>query len=587
MPVESAQTARQNISKIFVSDAFKWADTQAKAEVAAILTYTVDRAGFFSSFPNKDAFFLTLANRLPKGTNLSETTASNLKDLSDEFCARAEADELVGYGTDFPQEVLAQTFFSGTQLAIVLNHNLLRCRDSLSLSALPEPFDVSLEALYGYVVSRWRETLNMPILRALIVSVPLLTASPITRHVLLESPSKRKSDRVCIKILGSNTWMERFGCFPTAKRVLESSDIKLLQILLDTIRKHSRSEAHCPDRSKCVGAKIRRKLHSILRQLELLQGRPDDVWRIQKKVKSLGIDEDDYRSSGNIDQALLEALKLALRRLPTDIQISNMATVRDPTKHFLYDFLKSKVDSSLSSGTNDSRRRLCHIAGLSGELRRLRIYKSDWKNKIVREWNETRASLIARNQCGKFEYGPANFDLALDLFPHAHAFSFTYGRAQGYGLDPLDDSLKELIDNVNNSEKQFFMYLVTLEDPPSSISFLKSVPVWIKDPIRNQISRTSSVSPNEMSTFFTSLQSWLLSDEGQKSACGGACRHHIQTALEDLPDRLQVRASGFAKDGRKIKYVSAMALYNAVMTVCDGPGFLADALNRQAPTVVN
>jgi hypothetical protein len=441
-----------------------------------------------------------------------------LHDLATDLIERASAPSLVGYSPVFSSELLKLCRWNGKELAVVLNHNLQCMRTPVTVETLPQAREISLEALYGWAVSYWPEAREIPELRWLMVFVPFFTAYPVTQHVLADPPSTRKVDRITQKILNSD-WLEKFKCFPEAKAALESREYAPLAKLIHNIKGHSRSGAGKPDGCKCIGSTIRHKLHSILRQLEKLQGTPDDIWKVQTDVKALKTNRIDYRFSGDVARALFEALPLALKRLPTDIQIYNMSTIRDYRKHFLFEYLREKVENPDGEISVDARRELRHIATLAMELRRLEKLKSDWKNNIATAWLGHRKRLMGKKLCGEFEFGPASFDLALDLAPYANPFSFTtyssymgqglYNSEKqqcGYAITPVEKSLKDLTKFINSGEKRFFMYLASLEDPPRLVQYLRSLPVWIRKKIK-EIIRTGDLSDDRMRRVFESIQS--------------------------------------------------------------------------------
>lgn len=507
-----------------------WTEMQTTASSAAILTHMVNPAGFSIGYPNLMVpYMVKCFDAVPADAGVRHCDAASLDDLITDFFQRVDASDAVAYDKQFPTALLQETpWREPWELAHVVNHNLLLLRrKGVSKDSFPDPREMSLECLYGLVLRRWEEARNIPELRTLAVTVPLFTAQPASHFAFNKPPSARKAELLANRIFENDTiasdWRTALlGVRADAREVVEAQDVELLKTLLaDAIARSERQRAQRranPDAvltPPVIGATMRKKFRVMLRQLNARQLWRDPKWDAQTTLKrmKLGL-ADDYRllhdgdgdGDGNgigdpIDEIMLGALTQALRNLPTDIQVANMATLRNPQRHFLFDFLRAKADAARAAraarnGTNplahrqrleaQLHREMETIARLAGRLQALALYKADAQNNVASMWTERRRQLLSRDnlvRIDRFLYGPATVELALDLYPAAHAFSFTYGRRGGYLLpDQHAATLDWLLTCTNPEQKLHFVHLLALprDARPAALHWLDGVPAAIR-----------------------------------------------------------------------------------------------------------
>lgn len=578
-----------------------WQEMQDSVNSAAILTHTVNKDGFFIGYPNLHPSVLLLAESIPSNAKKQPATSRNIEELANEFMDRLSQPELIYFAPKFTSSILSYSRWKAHGLATVLNHNLQVFKRPVQYENLPKPRDLSLEMLYGLVLSYYPESRSNAQLRSLVVTVPLLTAARVSEqgnqqpkksHIKDTPPSLRKTVRIRDKMILSQEWMNKMdGLVMDAKKFITGNDPIALRLFLEDIIEKSRNDPR-PQDKLFVGSRMRRHLRSICRQLERMICETDEMWEAQRDVLSLSGERNDYRSSGDLNMSLLKGLEQALARLPTDIQVSNMSVLRDMKKHFLYNFLESNTNNRSINAEDELMADLVFLANLSVRLRSFGIYKSDWKNAVATYWN--------RKVRGKSSiYGPAHYDLALDLFPWAHAFAYTRNRASGYALGwAYEESLSWLCEEANMADKVYFMDLMRQENHSdlSPVSCLNSLPTDVRSAARNSSNYKSGIA-----IFIKRLDFWLTSNEAAKSACAAVCRDHVQAAIDKLPERLRERVPStdprengdkdsardqYDDDEPYLKQVSAVALFSYVMENYDGPAALAATIHQKAPVVL-
>jgi hypothetical protein len=272
----------------------------------------------------------------------------------------------------------------------------------------------------------------------------------------------------------------------------------------------------------------------------------------------------DYRASGDIDLALLNALDRALMNIPTDVQISNMGKLRDPSMHFLHSFLKDKAKGKDNSDQKDANSQLWLLEILARDAQALKsfgLYHSDWKNNIASMWNKCRRGLDDKD----FQIGPAHWDLALDLYPCSHAFSFTYGRSQGYAQRANhEESLNWLLNYANIDEITYFVSLISLDSPPEPVTFLSAIPNNIRAAAQALVP-WENVSRIDVSSILTLLDVWLdslLPEENNEIS--KVCKNHVRK--KRISHWLACRTCD-----SDLRLVSVNALFDVIMLTFDGP----------------
>ncbi len=213
-----------------------WAEMQNEAKSAAVLTHSVNCDGFFTGYPNTQRKCLAKAVRPSPAVAKLPCDATTLEDLDADFFNRVDAKDLVSYPSDgFSSQLLELSpWKSGSELAIVLNHNLVLLRQSLSsIDSLPSPRDMSLELLYGLALARWpAEGRNISEIRNLATKVPFLTASSVRLHVKDAAPSERKVGRLVDAMLtpietNSTNWRTKLSSvIEGVDDILERGDVE-------------------------------------------------------------------------------------------------------------------------------------------------------------------------------------------------------------------------------------------------------------------------------------------------------------------------------------------------------------------------
>ena len=121
------------------------------------------------------------------------------------------------------------------------------------------------------------------------------------------------------------------------------------------------------------------------------------------------------------------------------------------------------------------------LALLVRKTKKVELFKSDWQNNIAKVWAKQKSRIINlyRKQQMFVEKNlnkegvkdieqmkvqippPIQFDLAIDLFPQAQPFAFTYGRKGGYCLD-YESCQSYFINEANYQEKQYFKHILAI-----------------------------------------------------------------------------------------------------------------------------
>lgn len=639
-----------------------WAEMQTTVSSAAILTHLVSPSGFSMGYPNTMVSHMVKCfDDVPAHVEIGRCDAKSLDALATDFFQRVDAPEAVAYDKNISISLLEETPWRETwELAHVVNHNLLLLRrGDVTKESFPDPRELSLEFLYGLVLRRWKEARAIPELRTLAVTVPLFTAQPASHFVFHKSPSAKKveglADRIFENDKGEPNWRTALlGVRADARQVVESQDIEQLRALLSDAVARSEQQRHerrtKPDAiptTPVIGATMRKKFRVMLRQLDARQRWRDPKWDVRTALKRLKLGYvDDYRrasaSAGDhVDEIMLNALTQALRSLPTDIQVSNMGTLRNPQRHFLFAFLCAKAAAARATDTDPLvyRQRLeaqLHsemetLARLAGRLQALRLYKADAKNNVASMWSERRSQLLSRDsvvRTDRFRYGPATFELALDLYPSAHAFAFTYGRRGGYLLpDQHAAALDWLLAYANAEQKLHVVHLLALPSDarPAPLRWLDGVPAAIRAQAAQLAAQTPALPADDtaphlqaVNELLRALDAWTeqrfnrhadataqaaalaagyapgatvvdaatLSD-AERGLLDAATAHALAKHAQ-LPPSAKDRA-GLAGSReellRSLKLVSAASLVGAAIDASDGPSLLLLRLDAAAGAV--
>jgi len=461
---------------------------QASAESAAVLTHACTPAGFFDGYPSLSAGAVAHVRALAAARGpapapapaLLESRAESMGALVDEMFSLAAdpagstfgsvADGALREVNRFVAALAAgrgpagarPPGWSAAELLDVLNHNLSVLRAPVDAASLPAPGGLSLELLYGLALAHHRDAVReaCPVLDALAVSVPFATVRPRGEHVLPDRPSERRCLKVC-RDIARGDWRYAFP------GVNEDAPLGRRELI---------AELELAVRERWLGSTRRSKARRIVASLRHRARDRDRVWSAQRAVKALAEGTwRDYRSSGDVATALADGLGQALANLRTDIQVSNMGVLRDPRRHFLHAFLEAacrRPAPTLEAALEAADEELAHVARVTRRLRAVGMYASDWRNNVARAWNDCRRRAVARlAEAGRPASDappPMQWDLAIDLVPEAHAFAFTYGRAQGYCVDPRG-SAEWLARQCSVAEVAHFAHLLAGAGDPAAL----------------------------------------------------------------------------------------------------------------------
>eukprot|EP00698_Gefionella_okellyi_P000088 TRINITY_DN10075_c0_g1_i1.p1 TRINITY_DN10075_c0_g1~~TRINITY_DN10075_c0_g1_i1.p1 ORF type:complete len:639 (-),score=140.98 TRINITY_DN10075_c0_g1_i1:25-1857(-) len=550
-------------SYALLSTKIHWNEVQTRADGAFVVTNKVNRAGFAIG----KEFLLGNETFVVHGASLQVPSASataiqlwnpaTIQDAIAEFASMAWSDEaefgIVSVGPEFLN--MANTLvaeqggvaWTHDQLVSVLNHNL--CVLRRANSPLPPPSCVSLEACYGRVLSQFREQAlqECPLLGKLMLCTPLLWHVPQPQHVTDEPPSQHKTDSLLKDILQ--------GSWATVVTWPTELNVDQLCALLE-------------QGSKLVGASRRRKMRGCIRALTKRRDVKDRIWRVHGTTLSLG-QTVDYRTLPSQCEVLQEMLAVALRRCKTDICIANMATARNPRLHPLFTPIMTMCSSRGAMDMHSAVERKCsalrdglhEAADCIKELRAIGHWTSDWQNAVARRWTQLRQahttvqSVAQRHQVQTPQWLPAGvppvqYYLALDLYPQANAFAFTYGRQQGYALTTgYSDSVQWYCEQWGCNDSEVLFFCIALLAPPA----------WLRDACAGLPAEVlQAARAGNRRALVQSLDAWL-EGAGANSGLAVETRAFVQQIFNELPQWLQTKATG------NVKAVSAIAAHMYVL----------------------
>lgn len=560
-----------------------WRDVQKTADSSIVLTNHVSKAGFFVGHK-----FLMSEKTCSAYPEIMKQPDADVKVITvDLFAASSVSDALakvlsLAWKSDAPvvikcidsttldiinSECVAK--FNGVpwdnaQLAAVLSYNIKAISGT---PAYPAPAVVSLEAFYATVLAQFHEKAieAWPLLGKILLSVPLCCLREASTHVSSDAPSERKVQRLIKAMQRPRGWSE---LVKLPEDPAEASTEDLITLLEEA------SKSGC-------GKNRQRKMQRAARYLREMQETKDVVWRVQKTVRSLGTQTaGDYRQHSDQVQLLEGMLQCAMQRIKTDISISNMGTYRNPAKHPLHGALSTLCGGPklLPKATTVANQCSVLLADLREaaeaivELKQIGQFTSDWQNIVARHWVSLRARHTALQQevlryhdqlppacVASFppQVPPVQYYLALDLYPQASAFSFTYGRSQGYALpECYEDCVSWFLYSCNDVEKQFFRAILAKPEDYGGITWLQTL-TQIPESIRKL-----AIKPDQFAKLVEELDKWFETPEGQQSTAAVHCRKLIKAKEALLGSWLRTKYSA-------VKDVSVIALFMAIM--CDLP----------------
>jgi hypothetical protein len=152
---------RQHIPGLWLLTNRPWAEMQVKASGAAVLTPSVNPSRWFQGFANAKPICMSKVRVVDASTPTKPLDALSAESLADDLFRRIAALDLIAFSPFFHEDLLCQSPWSAEDLARLLNHNLLTIRQPVTMESLHTPRDVSLEMLYGLVLSRWTEACDI------------------------------------------------------------------------------------------------------------------------------------------------------------------------------------------------------------------------------------------------------------------------------------------------------------------------------------------------------------------------------------------------------------------------------------------
>jgi len=557
-----------------LSSKISWREVQHVAQSSCILTSCVNQPGFFvgheflmgeATVAKHPEIFMKPEDEV-QVLNIDQFRADSIDQaislmMSLAWSGRSERCVIRSVDPDTMSiinkecsECFGGTPWNGAQLASVLTYNIAAMRSS----DYPSPRVVSLESFYGKILSLFHEKAvkSWPMLGKLMLCVPFACNTEAKPHVSAEAPSERKVQRLLKSFQRPMGWSLVLN-LPTS----EDANADDLIVMLEE------AATHC-------GKGRKRKMQRVARYLREMQATKDDVWRIQLTVKNLGSSQvKDYRNHTDKLEVLEGMLQCAMQRIKTDITIANMATYRNPAKHPLATMLATLCDAeervdpamSVANQCDVFVDELRTVAQVVLDLRRIGQWKSDWQNAVARYWTTLRNKhAILRDKVQAYQSSlpqaclarfpsavpPIQYDLALDLFPQAAAFAFTYGRNGGFGLEECYPMSAQWLKYDSNETERLFFRAVMLKPADYGSDWMDSmqqIPESIRQLVRSHFEN-----------FVDQLDVWLESEEGRNSTAAFHARNLVQTQLDQLPSFLRKRAID-------VRFVSAVALFMAVM----------------------
>ncbi|KAL4440944.1 hypothetical protein ABPG74_009357 [Tetrahymena malaccensis] len=467
-----------------------WHQVQQKVESAALLSPYITPAGWYVCPANTSLEILNEINNDIEYNVEVNLTSLSIDSIIPEFFElvnqrkkgeklpkiKSVSDQILKQVNSFLKSRGSTCNWSQEQYVKILNNNLSFVSSTFSKDALPSNDKISIELIYGLVISHYGEVVlqNCPQLAVLMVCIPLvnglrefknkdfINSQPITRKM-------RSLEEVIIKKKNLPVPQEFY------KKKYENTEE--LNEDLKQIMKQIKTEEEEKKIKVCNKSQFKR-LRNLIHQLDTKVSEKQEKYVVRKEIVSEHLYfSQDYRihSDKSWEIIFYEGLKQALNRIPTDIGVYNNSTLRDPSKHIVTKFLNEQnpeLQEHILNNKHLAVSNLQNLAKIVKSARKLGYFVSDWQNKLARKWSNLRAQVlntIKMQQQQEEETAksiivppPLQYCLALDLNPESHPFSFTYGRQQGYCVD-YNKSLQWYLYSCNSNEKAYFYSL--LENP--------------------------------------------------------------------------------------------------------------------------
>ncbi|KAL4488814.1 hypothetical protein ABPG72_016467 [Tetrahymena utriculariae] len=562
-----------------------WHQVQQKVESAALLSPYITPAGWYVCPANTLLEVLNEINSEIIYNVEVNLTAQSIDSIIPEFFElvnqRKKGEQLpkiksvsiqvLNQVNSFLKSRGSTSNWSLEQYVSILNSNLSLISSTFTKDALPSNDKISIELIYGLVVSHYGEVVlqSCPQIAVLMVCIPFVNGLREFRNkdFINSQPIIRKMRSLQEVIVQKKNLPVSQDFY---KKNFENTEE--LNEELKKIMKQIKTEEEEKKIKVCNKAQFKR-LRNLIHQLETKVSLKQEKYVVRKEIVSEHLYfTQDYRlhSDKSWEVIFYEGLKQALNRIPTDIGVYNNSTLRDASKHIVTDFLQDQnpeLQEHLLSNKYLAVQNLQNLAKIVKRTRKIGYFVSDWQNKLARKWSNLRAQILntIKIQQQQDEQSaksiivppPLQYCLALDLNPESHPFSFTYGRLQGYCVD-YDQSLQWYLNSCNSNEKAYFYSL--LENPyvHEKFYFLLEIPENLRAipyPLNQEKERE----------LIQKIDEWIVNqvaNKQQESQVVANINKFIYNKINQLPEYLKQKTKGQLK-----KKISVIGLFDCIFQV--------------------
>ncbi|EAS02134.1 hypothetical protein TTHERM_00558150 (macronuclear) [Tetrahymena thermophila SB210] len=482
----------------------QWHQVQQKVESAALLSPYITPAGWYVCPANTSLQILGEINDDMVYNCEVDLTAQSIDSIIPEFFElvnqrkkgdklpkiKSVSDQVLNQVNSFLKSRGSTTNWSQEQYVKILNYNLSLVSSTFSKDALPSNDKISIELIYGLIVSHYGELVleNCPQIAVLMVCIPFVNGLNEFRNkdFVYSEPIRRKMQSLQGVILKKKN-------LPVPQEFYNKKfeNTEELNVELKKIMNQIKTEQEEKNIQVCNKSQFKR-LRNLIHQLETKVSVKQEKYVVRKEIVSEHFYfTSDYRmySDKSWEIIFYEGLKQALNRIPTDIGVYNNATLRDASKHLVTSFLKNQnpeLEAHILNNKYQAALNLERLAKIVKSARKLGYFLSDWQNKLARKWSNLRAQILNTIKIQQEQQQeetaksiivppPLQYCLALDLNPESHPFSFTYGRQQGYCVD-YNSSLQWYLNSCNSNEKAYFYSLLSNPNVHEKFFFLLEIP---------------------------------------------------------------------------------------------------------------
>lgn len=290
----------------------------------------------------------------------------------------------------------------------ILNFNLYQIRKSQNIEDLihhKNKSKITLELYYCYLINQYKRELidKCPQIGLMMVAVPFCEM----HDNYLKKQFKQIFETVNVKDKKANKLRQKMKTMKNWK-FLENVDIdklgydEIVTVLQDALK------------DKKAGSSTKVKLKKLLKylsdsDLKFKRSYPyiNQQKEVTKQIKQMTYmlesnnDSVKIQTTEEIADTFFQVLRFILSRIPTDIQIQNMSTLRNPFNHLLYDFFKDKSEKLrmdnlvyIENELKTLQTQMQQAYDLIKKAKHLNLYNSDWQNNFAKIWNSLRTQTI-------------------------------------------------------------------------------------------------------------------------------------------------------------------------------------------------